>query len=104
MFDAWLRLVRFPPAFQRLDRRLVGLQYGFREGLTIAVQGNPGPNPPEDERFLDGMAAIPEVEDFREPRFLVRLPEAGVAYLHDLLRSASAWLNDNSYPNILGPQ
>lgn len=102
MFDAWLRLARFPPAFQRLDRRLVGLQYGFREGLSIGVQGDPAQEQPEDETFFDGIAAIPEIDDFREPRFVLRLPESGVAWLHDLLRSASAWLEDNSYPNILG--
>ncbi|HUB18775.1 MAG TPA: hypothetical protein VL990_09085 [Acidobacteriaceae bacterium] len=102
MFDAWLRLVRFPPAFQRLDRRLVGLNYWFREGLAIGIQGDPADQPPEDETFFDNLAAIPEVDDFREPRFVVRLPEPALAYLHDLLRSASAWLDDNSYPNILG--
>ncbi len=104
LFDAWLRLVRFPPAFQRLDRRIVGLQFGFREGLSIGVQGDPAETQPEDETFFDGVAPIPEIEDFREPRFVVRLPEAGLSYLHDLLRSASAWLDDNSYPNILGPR
>jgi hypothetical protein len=104
MFDAWLRLARFPPAFQRLDQRLVGLQYGFREGLSIAVQGDPAETPPEPETFFDAVAPIPEIDDFREPRFMVRLPESGVGYLHDLLRSASAWLEDNSYPNILGPR
>jgi hypothetical protein len=104
MFDAWLRLVRFPPAFQRLDRRFVGLQFGFREGLSIAVQGDPATAPPEDETFFETISPIAEIEDFREPRFVVRLPEAGLAWLHDLLRSASAWLDDNSYPNILGPR
>lgn len=104
MFDAWLRLARFPPAFQRLDQRLVGLHYGFREGLSIAVQGDPAETPPEAETFFDNIAPIPEIDDFREPRFMVRLSESGVGYLHDLLRSASAWLEDNSYPNILGPR
>jgi hypothetical protein len=102
MFDAWLRLARFPPAFQRLDRRLVGLHYWFREGLSIAVQGDPAEAPPEEETFFDCVAPIPEIDDFREPRFVVRLPEAGLAYFHDLLRSAAAWLDDNSYSNILG--
>ena len=102
MFDAWLRLARFQPAFQRLDQRLVGLTYCFREGLSIAVQGDPAENPPEEETFFDCVAPIPEIDDFREPRFVVRLPDTGLAYFHDLLRSASAWLDDNSYPNILG--
>jgi hypothetical protein len=104
MFDAWLRLARFRPALQRLDQRLVGLNYCFREGLSIAVQGDPAENSPEEETFFDGVAPIPEIDDFREPRFVVRLPEAGLAYFHDLLRSAAAWLDDNSYPNILGSQ
>jgi hypothetical protein len=102
MFDAWLRLARFQPAFQRLDRRLVGLTYCFREGLSIAVQGDPAENPPEEETFFDCVAPIAEIDDFREPHFVVRLPDAGLAYFHDLLRSASAWLEENSYPNILG--
>jgi hypothetical protein len=102
MFDAWLRLVRFQPAFQRLDQRLVGLNYWFREGLSVAVQGNPAETPPEEETFFDCIAPIAEIDDFREPRFVVRLPDAGLAWFHDLLRSASAWLNENSYPNILG--
>jgi len=102
MFDAWLRLVRFQPAFQRLDKRLVGLHYSFREGLSVAVQGSPAETPPEEETFFDCIAPIAEIDDFREPRFVVRLPDAGLAWFHDLLRSASAWLNENSYPNILG--
>jgi hypothetical protein len=32
----------------------------------------------------------------------VRLPDEGLAFFHDLLRSASTWLDTNSYPNILG--
>lgn len=102
MFDAYLRLARFQPAFQRLDQRLVGLNYWFREGLSIAIQGNPAENPPEEETFFDCIAPIPEIDDFREPRFVVRLPEEGLAFFHDLLRAAAAWLEDNSYPNILG--
>jgi len=102
MFDAYLRLTRFPPAFQRLDHRLVGLNYGFREGLTIAIEGTPAEAPPEEETFFDCLAPIAEIEDFRETRFRVRLPDAGLAFFHDLLRSASAWLDANSYPNILG--
>jgi hypothetical protein len=102
MFDAYLRLTRFPPAFQRLDQRMVGLHYWFREGLSIAIQGNPAETPPQEETFFDCIAPIPEIDDFREPRFVVRLPDEGLAFFHDLLRSASAWLDANSYPNILG--
>jgi hypothetical protein len=104
MFDAWLRLARFPPAFHRLEQREVGLQYFFREGFSMAVNGDADEDAPEAEAFFDTLGPIPEIEDFREPRFVLRLPEAGLGYLHDLLRSASAWLDDNSYPNILGPR
>lgn len=102
MFDAYLRLARYQPAFQRLDQRIVGLSYLFREGLTIAIQGGSGEPDHSADPSLDAAAAIPEIDDFRDPRFSVRFSSAGVGYLHDLLRSASAWLDDNSYPNILG--
>lgn len=102
MFDAYLRLARFQPAFQRLDQRLVGLNYLFREGLSVAVQGNAAETPPEAEIFFDCIAPIPEIDDFRNPRFTVRLPHDGLGFFHDLLRSASAWLEENSFPNILG--
>ena len=102
MFDAYLRLARFQPAFQRLDQRLVGLHYFFREGLSVAVEGKAAETPPEAEIFFDCIAPIPEIDDFRSPRFLVRLPDEGLGYFHDLLRSAYAWLEQNSFPNILG--
>lgn len=102
MFDAYLRLARYQPAFQRLDQRIVGLSYLFREGLTVAIQGGPGEPDSSADASLDSAAAIPEIDDFRDPRFSVRFSNAGVGYLHDLLRSASAWLDENSYPNILG--
>lgn len=102
MFDAYLRLARFQPAFQRLDQRLVGLSYLFREGLSVGVQGNAAETPPEAEIFFDCVAPIPEIDDFRNPCFVVRLPNDGLGFFHDLLRSASAWLEENSFPNILG--
>lgn len=102
MFDAYLRLARYQPAFQRLDQRIVGLSYLFREGLSVAVQGGPGEAAHSADASLDSAAAIPEIDDFRDQRFSVRFSSAGVGYFHDLLRSASAWLEDNSYPNILG--
>ncbi len=102
MFDAYLRLTRFPPAFERLDQRQVGLHYWFREGLSIAIEGRPAEAPPLEETFFDCLGPIPEIDDFREPRFVVRLPDEGLAFFHDLLRSASTWLDTNSYPNILG--
>ncbi|HEX3662230.1 MAG TPA: hypothetical protein VHU89_12405 [Acidobacteriaceae bacterium] len=102
MFDAYLRLARFQPAFERLDQRQVGLNFTFLEGLALGIQGHPGESRPEPENFFDRIAAIPEIEDFREPHFVVRLPNEGVGYFHELLRSASAWLEENSYTHILG--
>jgi hypothetical protein len=102
MFDAWLRLARYQPAFQRLDQRIVGLSYLFREGLSVAIQGGPGDDTHPTDASLESAAAIPNLDDFRDPRFSLRFSSAGVGYFHDLLRSASAWLDDNSYPNILG--
>lgn len=102
LFDAWLRLARYQPAFQRLDQRIVGMSFVFREGLTIAIQGGAGEAAHSVDASLDSAAAIPEIHDFRETGFAVRLSSAGVNYFHDLLLSASAWLAENSYPNILG--
>jgi hypothetical protein len=102
MFDAYLRLARFQPAFERLDQRQVGLNFTFREGLALGVQGHPADARPDPASFFERIAAIPEIEDSREPRFVVRLPDEGVGYFHELLRSASAWLGENSYTHILG--
>lgn len=102
MFDAYLRLARFQPAFQRLDQRLVGLNYLFREGLSVGVQGKVADTPPQAELFFDSLAPIPEIDDYRAPRFVVRLPSEGLGFFHDLLRAASAWLQENSFPDILG--
>lgn len=102
MFDAYLRLARFQPAFQRLDQRLVGIHYYFREAMSIAIQGKTSDTRPKSDTFFSGVAPIPEFDDFRTPHFLVRLPDEGLGYFHDLLRSASAWLEENSFPNILG--
>lgn len=102
MFDAYLRLARFQPAFERLDQRQVGLNFTFREGLALGIQGHPAEARPDPESFFDRVAAIPELEDFRDPRFVIRLPNEGVGYFHELLRSAAAWLEENSYTHILG--
>jgi hypothetical protein len=102
MFDAYLRLARFQPAFQRLDQRIVGIHYFFREGMSIAIQGKTADTQQKSENFFSSVAPIPEIDDFRTPHFLVRLPDEGLGYFHDLLRSASSWLEENSFPNILG--
>lgn len=102
MFDAYLRLARFQPAFLRLDQRIVGLHYSFREGLTVAINGAPTEAEPTAEHFFEMVSPIAEVSDFRAPSFVVRLPNGCIQYFHDLLQSASAWLEENSYTNILG--
>jgi len=102
MFDAYLRLARYQPAFQRLDQRILGLTFAFREGLTVGVAGNPGEPAPSPDFSFASISAIPEFEDSRQTGHVIRLPDAGIAFFNDLLRSAAAWLEENSYPNILG--
>jgi hypothetical protein len=102
MFDAYLRLARYQPAFLRLDQRIIGLHYAFREGLSVGVHGTPSAVEPTSDLFFDVISPIPEVDDFRAASFIVRLPNGCIGYFHDLLLAASAWLDENSYPNILG--
>ncbi|HTX40230.1 MAG TPA: hypothetical protein VMD25_00275 [Acidobacteriaceae bacterium] len=102
MFDAYLRLARYQPAFQRLDQRILGLSFAFREGLTLGVAGSPGDAAQVPEYTFTSISAIPEIDDSRDTPFVIRFPDAGIAFVHELLRSASAWLEENSYPNILG--
>ncbi len=102
MFDAYLRLARYQPAFQRLDERILGLSFTFREGLTLGIAGQPGDAAHAVDLSFASVSAIPEIEDSRDTRFVVRFPDAGISFFHDLLRSASAWLEENSYTNILG--
>jgi len=102
MFDAYVRLARFQPAFVRLNKRLVGVTYLFREGLTVGIQGDPADAPAEFGPLFGAISAIPDVDDSRDSRVLVRLPNSGISFFHDLLRAASAWLDQNSYPSILG--
>jgi hypothetical protein len=102
MFDAYLRLARYQPAFLRLDQRVVGLHFTFREGLSVGIHGAPSQVEPTAEAFFDAVSPISEIDDFRAPSFVVRLPNGCIGYFHDLLRAATVWLNDNSYPSILG--
>lgn len=102
MFDAYLRLARYGPVFQRLEQRSVGLQYAFREGLSIGVLGSPAENEPHPETLFNGLSPIPELSDFRATSFTIRLPGNCIGYLHDSLRAATTWLDENSYSNILG--
>jgi hypothetical protein len=102
MFDAYLRLARYQPAFQRLDERIVGLHFTFREGFSVGVHGAPNETEPAPEAFFETVSPISETSDFRATSFIVRQPNGCITYFHDLLRAASAWLDENSYPNILG--
>jgi hypothetical protein len=102
MFDAYLRLARYQPAFLRLDQRIVGLHFTFREGFSAGVHGAPNEIEPTAESFFETVSPISETGDFRATSFIVRLPNGCIAYFHDLLRAAAAWLDENSYPNILG--
>lgn len=102
MFDAYVRLARFQPAFVRLDKRLVGMSYLFREGISVGIQGDPADAPAEFGPLFGAIAAIPEVDDSRDTRIVVRLSNNGISFFHDQLRAASAWLDQNSYPSILG--
>lgn len=102
MFDAFQRLARYAPALQRLDQRVVGLQYGFREGLSIAIAGSPEDREPHGDSFFEHVAPIPQLSDFRAASFVLRLPGDCIGYFQDSLRAAAAWLEDNSYANILG--
>lgn len=102
MFDAYLRLTRYAPVLQRLEQRTVGLQYAFREGLSIGVLGAPVEAEPHADTVFERLSPIPELSDFRASSFTIRLPGNCIGYLHDSLRAATAWLDENSYANILG--
>lgn len=102
MFNAYQRLARYQPAFNRLDQRIVGLTYGFREGLTLGVQGAPSEAEPKSDNFFDLISPISEIDDFRSPSFTVRLPNGSIGFVHELFQASHAWLQENSYPNILG--
>jgi hypothetical protein len=102
MFDAYSRLAKYQPAYLRLDQRLVGISYTFREGLTIGIEGDVKQLGEETDGLLDGISAIAEIDDLREHRFIVRLPNSGIAYFQNLLQAASEWLGKNSYQSILG--
>lgn len=102
MFDAYQRLARYAPAFQRLEQRVVGLQYGLREGLNVCIAGAPADVEPRADSFFEKVAPIPQVNDFRAANFTLRLPGECIGYFQDSLRAAAAWLEENSYGNILG--
>jgi hypothetical protein len=101
-FDAYDRLSNVQPLHQRLDRRLIGLSYSFREGLTLSILGSPRSATDDGKLSLAATSPISEIDDPRLPSPAVRLPHLAIFYLHELFNSADEWLKENSYQNILG--
>jgi hypothetical protein len=102
LFDAYKRITRYQPAYLRLDQRSIGISYAFREGLLLGIAGDPQQFREQLEDVFDTISALSEADDTRASRFTMRMPHSAVAYLHELLDSATEWLTHNSYKNILG--
>lgn len=100
MFDAYSRVEHFQQAFNKLHRREIGLTYHFREGLELGVSGTIMEETMPDEG-LAALSPIIELEDEREPRYVLRLSDA-VGDLEQVMREARQWLEKNSYENVLG--
>lgn len=100
MFDAYTRVEHFQQAFSKLHRREIGLTYNFREGMEIGVNGTVMEESMPDEG-LAALSPIVELEDEREPRFVLRLSDA-ISDLEQVMRDALRWLGENSYENVLG--
>jgi hypothetical protein len=101
MFEAYSRVENFQQAFSKLHRREIGLTYNFREGMEIGVNGTVM----EETMPSEGLAAlspIVELEDEREPQFVLRLAEGSISDFEQVMRDALRWLNENSYANVLG--
>jgi hypothetical protein len=102
LFDAYKRITRYQPAYLRLDQRSIGISYAFREGLLLGIAGDPQQFREHLEGVFDTISALSEADDTRASRFTMRMPHSAIAYLHELLDSATEWLTHNSYKNILG--
>jgi hypothetical protein len=102
LFEAYNRIARYQPAYLRLDQRSLGITYAFRDGLVLGLAGDPQQFRENLEAFFQTVPVMSETNDTRSSPFSVRLPHSSIAYLHELLKSASEWLNQNSYKNILG--
>lgn len=101
MFEAYTRVENFQQAFSKLHRREIGLAYNFREGMEIGVHGTIM----EETMPAEGLAAlspIVELEDEREPRYVLRLAEGSITDFEQVMRDALRWLGENSYENVLG--
>lgn len=101
MFEAYTRVENFQQAFSKLHRREIGLAYNFREGMEIGVHGTIM----EETMPAEGLAAlspIVELEDEREPRYVLRLADGSINDFEQVMRNALRWLGENSYKNVLG--
>ena len=101
LFEAYNRVENFQQAFSKLHRREIGLTYNFREGMEIGVSGTIM----EETMPAEGLAAlspIVELEDEREPRFVLRLADGSITDFEQVMRDALRWLSENSYENVLG--
>jgi hypothetical protein len=101
MFEAYSRVENFQQAFSKLHRREIGLTYNFKEGMEIGVSGTIM----EETMPAEGLAAlspIVELEDEREPRFVLRLADGSIADFEQVMRDALRWLGESSYENVLG--
>ena len=101
MFDAYTRVEQFQQAFSKLHRREVGLTYSFLEGLELGVSGTVMEDTMPDEG-LAALSPIVELEDEREPRFVLRLADGSINDFQQVLQDAVRWLSENSYENVLG--
>lgn len=101
MFEAYSRVENFQQAFSRLHRREIGLTYTFREGMEIGVSGTVMEDTMPDEG-LAALSPIVELEDEREPRFVLRLADGSIGDFEQVMRDALQWLGENSYENVFG--
>jgi hypothetical protein len=95
-------VLRYQPAYLRLDQRSIGIGYGFRGGLVLGIAGDIPQFHEEVAGIFDSVSSLSEFEDSRAGRFSVRLPNSAIGNLRALLHSSLDCLNENSYKNILG--
>jgi hypothetical protein len=101
MFEAYTRVEHFQQAFNKLHRREIGLTYNFREGMEIGVHGTVMEETMPEEG-LAALSPIVELEDEREPRYVLRLAEGSIPDFEQVMRDALRWLGENSYENVFG--
>jgi hypothetical protein len=101
MFEAYSRVENFQQAFSKLHRREIGVTYNFREGMEIGVSGTIMEETMPEEG-LAALSPIVELEDEREPRYVLRLADGSINDFEQVMRDALHWLEQNSYENVLG--